>query len=68
MDTRNIIGEIIELLNADVPFTDLLIEENSPVEAYWPTGWGIVVILPIRPVMTLRLCLIHSIQTGARKS
>lgn len=39
MDDRNIISELIELINSGMPFTDLLIEAESPVMVKMPGGW-----------------------------
>lgn len=36
---RDIIAEIVELLNAKLPFTDILIEESAPVMVRTPDGW-----------------------------
>jgi twitching motility protein PilT len=44
---RNIIAEIIELLNANIPFSDILIEQDSPVMARTPAGWEVMGVMEI---------------------
>jgi twitching motility protein PilT len=44
---RNIIAEIIELLNAQIPFTDIRIEQDSPVMVRGPGGWEMMGVMEI---------------------
>jgi len=44
---RNIIAEIVELLNAKIPFSDILIEEDAPVMARTPVGWEVMGVMEI---------------------
>lgn len=45
MQARNIIAEIIELLNADMPFSDILIEQDAPVMVRGPGGWEVMGVM-----------------------
>lgn len=36
---RNLHAEIINLVHSDVPFTDLMIQEDLPFYGYTPSGW-----------------------------
>lgn len=39
MEVRNLIQEIMTLVSADIPFTDIHIEEDLPVMLNTPNGW-----------------------------
>ncbi|MDK9702577.1 MAG: ATPase, T2SS/T4P/T4SS family [Sulfuritalea sp.] len=45
--TRNIIAEIIELLNLDIPFSDILVEQDAPVMVRGPAGWEMMGVMEI---------------------
>lgn len=47
MEARDIIAEIIELLNADIPFSDILIEQDAPVMVRGPGGWEMMGVMEI---------------------
>ncbi len=47
MNNRNIIAEIIELLNAQIPFSDIRIEQDAPVMVRGPAGWEMMGIMEI---------------------
>lgn len=44
---RDLISELVELVNSDLPFTDLHIAQDSPVMAKMPDGWKAVDIAPV---------------------
>lgn len=46
MDDRNLTAEIVELVNSEAVFTDLLIEEDKPIVAKCPGGWERVDSIP----------------------
>ncbi|ACT52144.1 type IV pilus twitching motility protein PilT [Methylovorus glucosotrophus] len=39
LGTRDIKADLLGLLNSELPFTDLLLQKNTPVMAKLPTGW-----------------------------
>lgn len=39
MDQRNVLKDLLDLITSDLPFTDLMLQQDSPVQAKMPGGW-----------------------------